>query len=137
MYRRMRGRNGHNQAIFAVAHQILRIAYTMLRRGEDYRELGSDYYDRRNKPKVVPRLVERLTRLGYQVWLEEAQEPIAEAVPAPPASSGGDAPSETAAVLPERKRGRPCKCVARAIICPHQRNKLGVPKTQTTDISPT
>ena len=35
MYRRMRSRVGHNQAIFAVAHQILRIAYTMLRRGED------------------------------------------------------------------------------------------------------
>lgn len=34
-------RVGHNQAIFSVAHQILRIAYMMLKCGEDYRELGS------------------------------------------------------------------------------------------------
>ena len=36
----------------------------MLSRGEEYRELGSDYFDRQNKPKVVNRLVQRLTRLG-------------------------------------------------------------------------
>jgi transposase len=149
MYRRMRGRLGHNQAIFAVAHQILRIAYTMLRRGEDYRELGSDYYDRRNKPKVVHRLVERLTRLGYRVWLEEVEEPTAGS--APSASTAGE-PGEPAVTSPPtnrdapraadvgeqlRKRGRPCKCAERGIACPHQRNKSEAQKIQTTESSPT
>jgi transposase len=41
MCRRLRGRLGHNQAIFAVAHQLLRVASTMLRRGEDDRALGA------------------------------------------------------------------------------------------------
>lgn len=149
MYRRMRGRLGHNQAIFAVAHQILRIAYTMLRRGEDYRELGSDYYDRRNKPKVVHRLVERLARLGYQVWLEESEEPAtagsasAAAEPAESAAvnanalSTAEAPSTAPLVGQQRKRGRPCKCAERGINCPHRSNKSGVQKTQPTDSSPT
>jgi transposase len=151
MYRRMRGRVGHNQAIFAVAHQILRIAYTMLRRGEDYRELGSDYYDRRNQSKVVHRLAERLTRLGYRVWLEEVQEPAPQSAPAQPVSTGeesipavvesmpvpGRDASSGATVVEKRKRGRPCKCSERGILCPHPRNKSEVQKTQTTDSLPT
>jgi len=60
LYRRLRARLGHNKAIFAVTHQILVVAYTMLKRGEDYRELGGDYCDRRNQPRVAKRLVERL-----------------------------------------------------------------------------
>lgn len=141
MYRRMRGRVGHNQAIFAVAHQILRIAYTMLRRGEDYRELGSDYYDRRNRPKVVHRLVDRLSRLGYRVWLEEAEEPpaaqstgaVAESATAPP-----EAPTTTGtpAMLPRRQRGRPCKCAERGLVCLHA-NRSEASKTQVTETSPT
>lgn len=144
MYRRMRGRVGHNQAIFSVAHQILRIAYTMLKRGEDYRELGSNYYDRRNKPKVVHRLVERLTRLGYKVWLEEAEEPRSEQAPAQlanpaeaidsPAESGpleGEGVRGTAATAAQsRKRGRPCKCAERGIECRHRRNRSGIEKSK-------
>ena len=152
MYRRMRGRLGHNQAIFAVAHQILRIAYTMLRRGEEYRELGSDYYDRRNKPKVVHRLVERLTRLGYQVWLEEVEEPTAGSSPTPSTAETPE-PAEPTATPTEpthrdaprvdnvgkqlRKRGRPCKCVKRGIACLHQQNKSEAQKIQTPDTEPT
>lgn len=152
MYRRMRGRAGHNQAIFAVAHQILRIAYTMLRRGEDYRELGSDYYDQRNKPKVVHRLVQRLTRLGYEVWLEEVPEPIAGPAPTEPVSPATgpvesaagstpaaerNAPNVAAAARQARKKGRPCKCRERGIVCIHQPKKSEAPKVQTTEKPPT
>jgi len=113
LYRRLRGWLGHNQAIFAVAHQILRVAYTMLRRGEDYRELGGDYFDRQNKPRVVPRLVERLARLGYEVELKPTAPP--EMAPPLPETAG---PAPT--VQPQkRKRGRPCKCAQRGIPCPH------------------
>jgi hypothetical protein len=48
---------GHHKAIFAVAHQMLVTAYTMLSRSEDYRELGEDYFDQKNKPQVTNRLL--------------------------------------------------------------------------------
>ena len=75
LYKRQRGKLGHNQAIFSLAHQLLLIAYTMLRRGEDYRELGSDYFDRKNRPKLVNRLVQRITKLGFYVTLQPAVMP--------------------------------------------------------------
>lgn len=34
--------------------------------GEECVEMGGDYYDHRNKPKVPTRLLQRLTRLGYR-----------------------------------------------------------------------
>jgi transposase len=144
MYRRLRSRVGHNQAIFAVAHQILRIAYTMLRRGEDYRELGSDYYDRRNKPKVVQRMVQRLTRLGYWVQLREIPEQMLESDSPRPGSAaaqsqqrqetgaamGGTAAPNlaTAPVASRPKRGRPCKCAERGIPCRHQEKNVEAQK---------
>src|SRR5215475_8579372 len=76
LYHRQRARIGHEKAIVALAHYLLRIAYTMLSRGEDYRELGSDYYDRRNRVKSARRLVERLERVGYRVALESTEEPL-------------------------------------------------------------
>jgi hypothetical protein len=142
MYRRMRGRVGHNQAIFAVAHQILRIAYTMLRRRENYRELGSDYNDQRNKPKVVHRLVQRLTRLGYEVWLEEGPEPASTATATIEPPMTGSAPAAekelpNVATVSPGKRGRPCKCAERGIACTHTRENSAVQQSQTTDESPT
>lgn len=127
LYRRLRGRLGHNQAIFAVGHQILRVAYTMLRRGEDYRELGGDYYDRQNKPRVVHRMVERLARLGYQVELR----PVAELPTATPSS--WELSSAPIAEAPAKKRGRPCKCAERGISCRHKVNKSEPAKAQPTD----
>ncbi len=131
LYRRLRGRLGHNPAIFALAHQILRVAYTMLRRGENYRELGGDYYDRQNKPRVVHRMVERLTHLGYEVQLK----PVLEPQPMPPLDAGA---ADPAPQLPEtspakRGRGRPCKCAERGIPCQHNRIKSEVAKTEPTE----
>jgi transposase len=135
LYYRLRGRLGHNQAIFAVAHQILRVAYTMLRRGEDYRELGGDYYDRMNKPRVVHRLVERLSRLGYQVQLQPASDCDAESrKPAEPPASATVAAEAPIAAEPEMAIkphcGRPCKCAERGIQCIHGRIKSEPEKKQ-------
>ena len=131
LYRRLRGRLGHNQAIFAVAHQILRVAYTMLRRGEDYRELGGDYYDRQNKPRVVHRMVERLARLGYEVVLK----PTGESMATPPMEIGpGHEITEASDVKP--RRGRPCKCTERGIPCRHGRNKSAVANTEGIETKP-
>jgi transposase len=129
LYRRQRGRLGHNQAIIALAHQLLLIAYTLLRDGQDYRELGADYFDRKNKPKVVNRLVQRLTRLGFYVTLQEAAALSAEPEPVSPhiaaavltAESVCDAPSSDASVAPvKRSQGRPCKCAMRSLVCHHK-----------------
>lgn len=127
LYRRQRSRLGHNQAIFALAHQLLVIAYTLLRRGEDYRELGADYFDQKNKPKVVNRLLQRLTRLGFYVTRQEAAAPTVELEPAASDASAAvvaaqplsDSPDVPVAPLQPR-RGRPCKCAARGLPCRHK-----------------
>jgi transposase len=109
LYRRLRVRCGHTKAIFAVAHHILIVAYQMLRNGEDYREKGEDYFDRRNKPKAVMHLVGRLAHLGYEVTLR----------PTTPLGLATDVPAAEP-TPPHRRRGRPCKCSSRGIACKHK-----------------
>jgi transposase len=116
-YRRMRLRKGAPKAVMALAHHLITVVYQMLCRAEDYIELGGDYYDRRNKPKVVARLLHRLSRLGYYAQLtpiEPLPIPTPDEPPAPPAKQA----SPTAPIA-GRKRGRPCKCAERRIICKH------------------
>lgn len=126
LYRRMRARSGHQKAVFAVAHQILISAYTMLKRGEDYRDMGADYFDQRDKPRVVNRLIDRLTRLGYYVTLQPAIEPGepgsgSSTTPPRVASPPGDEPGASVPAQTQRRhRGRPCKCAERGIPCRHQ-----------------
>jgi transposase len=114
-YRRML-RKGAPKAIMALAHHMMVVVYQVLSRTEEYVEMGGDYYDRRNKPKVVARLVKRLTQLGYWVQVQEAELPL------PPAESA--APTNPEPALPtiatKRKRGRPCKCAERGVICKHR-----------------
>jgi len=69
-YARIKGRHGHNKAIFAVAHSILVITYHLLVRGQPYNELGGDYFiERQNKDAYQRRLVLQLERMGYDVAL--------------------------------------------------------------------
>jgi len=136
LYLRLRVRCGCNRAIFAVAHQILIVAYQMLLKGEDYREMGGNYFDLQNKPKVVNRLVGRLTNLGYYVTLQAATPLLA-----PPNTSSVGTESPTGSALattsppanqplapPKRARGRPCKCASRGIDCKHK----SVPRSSTS-----
>ena len=71
-FRRLAARRGKKRAAVAVAHSILVIAYHMLRNGTEYRDLGGDYFDRRNKAQLQRNLVKRLEGLGLQVKLEPA-----------------------------------------------------------------
>lgn len=66
-YRRIAFRRGPKKAAVAVAHTILVIAYRLMERGEDYQELGGDYFDKRRPDDTVRRLTQRLEQLGYQV----------------------------------------------------------------------
>jgi transposase len=54
----------------AVAQALPEIAYHMLKRKEDYRELGADHFDRIAVNRIRRSLVRRLERLGHKVILE-------------------------------------------------------------------
>ena len=69
-FRRIASRRGKKRAAIAVAHSILIIAYSMLRDGTDYHDLGGDYFEKRNKEQLQRHLVKRLERLGHQVSLQ-------------------------------------------------------------------
>ena len=58
------------RAQVAVAHSILVSAYYMLKRDEPYRDLGPDWYVRRNAEAHTRRLVAQLERLGHTVVLD-------------------------------------------------------------------
>jgi len=127
-YRRMSVRKGAPKAVMALAHHMLVVIYQVLSRNEEYVEFGGDYYDQRNKPKVVARLVTRLMKLGYKVDIQPAEgigEPAAVAAEpetgaeSVPKSSDSSTEASEGAVKPKR-RGRPCKCAARGIICKHR-----------------
>jgi hypothetical protein len=70
-YHRLAARRGAKRAAVAVAHSLLVIVYVLLTRPQDqYRDLGSQYFDERDRQAVQRRLVRRLESLGYSVALE-------------------------------------------------------------------
>ena len=69
-YQRLVLRRGGKKATIAVAHTLLVMIYYLLRDGQDYRELGGNYFDELDRQAVQKRLVRRLERLGYEVRLE-------------------------------------------------------------------
>ena len=71
-YARLRPRRGHKKALGAVKHSILCAAWHMLCTGELYRDLGGDYFRRRDPARTTKRLVARLEALGHTVTLQEA-----------------------------------------------------------------
>lgn len=71
-YFRIKRHRGHKKAVVAVGHQILEIAYYIMRDPVTYRELGSDYFARRDRDRATKRHVKQLEALGYHVTLESA-----------------------------------------------------------------
>lgn len=70
LYRRIAARRGAKRAVMAVAHALLVIAFHMLKRKENYHELGADHFDRMDVNRIRRSLVRRLERLGHHVTLE-------------------------------------------------------------------
>lgn len=70
LYRRLVGRRGKKRAIVAVVRTLLESFWYMLTRGEPYKELGGDYFDKRRKDVKVNVLTKQLEKLGYAVQLE-------------------------------------------------------------------
>ena len=71
-YRRLAARRGAKRAIIAIAHNILLIAYYLLKSNRPYQDLGPDYFDRINAEGLKRYLVHRLERLGHRVVLTPA-----------------------------------------------------------------
>ena len=71
-YQRLRPRIGHGRALGAVKHTILCACWHMLSTGELYRDLGGDYFRRRDPERQTRRLVAQLEALGHTVSLQEA-----------------------------------------------------------------
>src|SRR5204862_1579724 len=71
-YQRLRPRIGPGRALGAVKHSILVAYWHMFTSGEVYRELGGDYYQRRDPERQIRRLITQLERLGQHVTVEAA-----------------------------------------------------------------
>ena len=71
-YRRLKPRRGHKKALGAVKHTMICAIWHMLSTGETYRDLGSDYYTRRDPERQTTRLIAQLERLGHHVTIQQA-----------------------------------------------------------------
>lgn len=70
VFRRRARAGGAKKATVAVAHQILVIAYCILRDGTVYREKGGDYFDQLNPARALKRITQRAAKLGFAIRLE-------------------------------------------------------------------
>jgi transposase len=70
-YWRISKRRGKPRALLAVAHTLVRVIYHLVREPNlEYRELGEDYFERRDAEQTTANLIKRLGRLGYEVTLK-------------------------------------------------------------------
>ena len=74
LFRRLAARRGNKRAIMAVGHAILVIAFHLLERKQNYREMGVNYFDQKNADSLRRSLVKRLERLGNVVTLSPAAQ---------------------------------------------------------------
>ena len=69
-YRRLAGRRGKQRAVLAVAHSLITVVYHLLKNPNlEYRDLGEDYFDKRDAEQTKKQLIKRFHRLGYDVTL--------------------------------------------------------------------
>jgi transposase len=69
-YHKLKSRRGGGRAALAIAHKLLVCVYHMLAAGSPYRELGEDYFDKRDTQRAARRYVRRLRDLGFEVLLQ-------------------------------------------------------------------
>jgi transposase len=68
-FRRIAARRGAKKALIAVAHSLAVTVYHILKHKTAYRELGADFFDKRNPAALLRRLSKRIETLGYTVQL--------------------------------------------------------------------
>jgi transposase len=62
-------RRGQRRGCIAVGHSILVVVHRLMSTGERYRELGSEFLNKRSKEAMTTSLVGKLKSLGYEVAL--------------------------------------------------------------------
>ena len=73
-YRRTAARHGHQKAVFAVGHTILRLTYHMLKTHEDYLPQDQTVRDERRRAQLERQALAQLATLGYDVTLTPKHE---------------------------------------------------------------
>jgi transposase len=68
-FHRLAGKKGKKRALIAVAHSILAVIYVLRKRGCNYQDLGSDYFEQINQDQLTRYYTKKLQRLGYTVIL--------------------------------------------------------------------
>lgn len=71
-FKRLAAKRGGKRAIIALAHKLLLLGYYLIRRGLDYKDLGSNYFDSLQADRLRRYLVTRLEQLGHAVTLSAA-----------------------------------------------------------------
>jgi transposase len=74
-FRRLAARRGRKRAVVAVAHSLLTIVYHLLVHGTDYQDLGSTFFEERQRVAVERRAIRQLEALGYHVQLDPGGRP--------------------------------------------------------------
>jgi transposase len=69
-YLKLKSRRGGGRAALAIAHKLIVCVYHMLSTNVAYRELGEDYFDKRDTQRATRRYVRRLRDLGFAVLLQ-------------------------------------------------------------------
>ena len=70
-YRRLRTKLGAPKAITAMAHRLARLAYRMLKYGQQYFDKGALYYEQRYRQQQIQFLRHKATKLGLQITLTQ------------------------------------------------------------------
>ena len=65
-YERLVVRRGHNRAKVAVAHSMFIAIWHILKYDEEYKDLGKDYYNKRNTEKKASFYLKKFKELGWQ-----------------------------------------------------------------------
>ena len=66
-YRRLRTKLGAPKAITAMAHRLARLAYRMLKYGQQYVDKGAEYYEHRYRRQQIEFLRKKAAKLGLQI----------------------------------------------------------------------
>lgn len=71
MYKRISAHRGRKRAIVAVAHAMLNTIWYLLKTGEKYHDLGSDYFELKDRRRKAASLVKKLENFGVNLLPEQ------------------------------------------------------------------
>jgi hypothetical protein len=69
-YRRVASRRGSQRALVAVMHKLAIAIWHVLHDKTDYRDLGADYFTRRDPERAMRRMTKEANRLGLTIRFE-------------------------------------------------------------------